>query len=648
MFEIKNISKKYNDDYALNSVTLEIGKGLNFIIGASGSGKTTLLKIISGMEQEFDGQVSYNNKDIKTLTNSEKSYFYNSVFGFVWQDFNLIEDLTVLENIKLPQYLKDTQNQREIVKIMKDLKISELINQKVKNLSGGQKQRVAIARELVKNPDVIIADEPTSALDEKSSKVTMDILREIAKVKTVIIVTHDTSLIGTNSNVFELDKGELITKHQSEPIKTTKEQASLKCRLSLKNAYSIAITNTKRKIGKFIITASSLLIAATLLLVSVSGTIGDSSTKMFDTLFSTYGDGILDINIVGSFTSAGGTGTGGNKDEPKADVKQNIGGMYNKFLNDDRVSHAVFLQAFSNIKITAEGKEYKIQTSNSVPVVNKLTAGKMPMGSGNEVVVPKSFIEKMNITDKQAIGKTISFKGEVYNWDSGQPIIMPVTTDVTIVGVVDTTVISEYEGKKSEYSVDDSFFFSKSALDKMRAQGNMSGDKINFSIRAKTPADMIAIKDELNAKGIVPLGRFELVEDMVRLNTQTTAQSGSATTLISVLSVILAIAVALITAIMRKREYAIYKVSGFNNKNINLFSFAEFNIAAITAAVLFLVASPLINKGTTAFFHADILNGKLLITGILLVVAMGVVSYLAELIVAVKTNAVTALKTGDR
>ncbi|MBU3142853.1 ABC transporter ATP-binding protein [Clostridium sp. CF012] len=646
MFEIKNISKKYNDDYALNSVTLEIGKGLNFIIGASGSGKTTLLKIISGMEQEFDGQVSYNNKDIKTLTNSEKSYFYNSVFGFVWQDFNLIEDLTVLENIKLPQYLKDTQNQREIIKIMKDLKISELINQKVKNLSGGQKQRVAIARELVKNPDVIIADEPTSALDEKSTKVTMDILREIAKVKTVIIVTHDTSLIGTNSNVFELDKGELIKKPQSELIKTTKNQASLKCRLSLKNAYSIAITNTKRKIGKFIITTLSLLIAATLLLVSISGAIGDSSTKMFDTLFSTYGDGILDINIVGSFTSAGGTD--GNKDDPKADVKQNIGGMYNKFLNDDRVSHVVFLEAFSNIKITAEGKDYNIQTSNSVPVVNKLTAGKMPMGSGNEVVVPKSFIEKMNITDKQAIGKTISFKGEVYNWDSGQPVLMPVTTDATIVGVVDTTVISEYEGKKSEYSVDDAFFFSKSALDKMRAQGNMSGDKINFSIRAKTPADMIAIKDELNAKGIVPLGRFELVEDMVRLNTQTTAQSGSATTLISVLSVILAIVVALITAIMRKREYAIYKVSGFNNKNISLFSFAEFNIAAITAAVLFLVASPLINKGTMAFFHADILNRKLLITGILLVVAMGVVSYLAELIVAVKTNAVTALKTGDR
>ncbi len=644
MFQIKNVSKKYKNEYALKDVTLDIGKGVNFIIGASGSGKTTLLKILSGMEQEFDGEVFYNDKKIKNLTNREKSNFYSNVFGFVWQDFNLIEDLTVFENIKLPQYLKDRENEKEIFKIMKELKISDLMNHKVKNLSGGQKQRVAIARELIKNPKVIIADEPTSALDEKSAKITMAILQEIAKTKIVIIVTHDTSLIDANSNVYEFDKGELIAKPKSEAIKTMKKQSLLKGRLGIKNAYSIAITNTKRKLGKFIISAFSLLISATLLLGSVSGTIRNSSTKVFDTLFSNYGEGILDINIVSSFTSA----SGGKEDEPKANVKQNIDGLYSKFLNDNRVSHVALLQAYSNIKVTVDGKDYDIQNSNSMPVINKLTVGKMPMGSDNEVVVPKSFIKKMNIIDKDAIGKMISFKGEVYNWDSGKPVIMPVTTEAKIVGVADTTVINEFEGKKYEMSIDDSFFFSKSALDKMRDQANISGDGINLSIRAKTPADMISIKDELNTKGIVPLGRFELVEDMVRLNTQTTVQTGSTTILISLLAVILALAIALITAIMRKREYAIYKVSGFSNKSISLFSFAECSVSVIFAVMLFFVALPFINKVTKAFFSADILNTRLSVTWIILVIVIGVVSYAAALIVPVKINVAAALKTGDR
>ncbi|WP_313894644.1 ABC transporter ATP-binding protein [Psychrobacillus sp.] len=211
MFEIKNVCKKYNGEFALNNISVAIGKGLNFIVGASGSGKTALLKIISGMEQHFDGDVSYSGKDIKALTNAEKSYFYNNVFGFVWQDFNLLEELTVLENVLLPQYLKDGPKNKHAEKTLKELRIYDIAGQKVKSLSGGQKQRVAIARELMKNPQVIIADEPTSALDEKSSKITMDILREISKKRTVIIVTHDTSLIRDKDNVFELDKGELIS-----------------------------------------------------------------------------------------------------------------------------------------------------------------------------------------------------------------------------------------------------------------------------------------------------------------------------------------------------------------------------------------------------------------------------------------------------
>ena len=513
MFEIKNVSKQFGEEYALRNVSMTIGKGLNFIIGSSGSGKTTLLKIISGLEQAFDGEVFYCGQNVKSLTEQEKSYYYNNIFGFVWQDFNLLEDLTVLENVMLPQYLKPQQDKKAVMKVLRELKISELADQKASKLSGGQKQRVAIARELVKNPQVIIADEPTSALDETSAKTTMDILRDISKSRTVIVVTHDTALIDGKSKVYELDKGELISAPEALSAKQGKSTQKSGHKLTFLNACKLALGGMKSKAGRTATTALSLVIAATLLLVTVSGAITDSSQSAFQRLFDTYGEGILDISIVGSFTSAGGT-DGNKNDGPNANVDQNIDGLYDNYLHDERVTHIVYTQAYHNISVTVEGKEYLIDTSGTVPTVNELIAGTMPMGDDNEIVIPKSFLEKLGVSAEEALGKSVDFKGAVYNWDSGEPVSMPVSITAKIVGVVDTTVRYEYNGQMMEFSVDDSFFFSKAALDNMRGQAKIESGEGNFTIRAKTPADMIAIKDELNAQGIVPLGRFELVEDI--------------------------------------------------------------------------------------------------------------------------------------
>ena len=644
MFEIKNISKKYNNEFALKDISLDIGKGLNFIVGASGSGKTTLLKIISGMDSSFEGDVFYKGKSVKNLSENEKSYFYNNVFGFVWQDFNLIEELTVLENVCTPQYLKDTQNKAEIAKVLRQLKISELAEQKVNKLSGGQKQRVAIARELVKNPEVIIADEPTSALDEKTSKSIMDILRDIAKTRTVIIVTHDLSHVDSKSSVFELDKGELISKPNNEILKSPSKVIKSKHKLSIKNALKLASVNYKSKLSKFLISSVAFAVSATLLLVSLSGLISNTSQSAFDELFNTYGDGILDISIITSFMSA----AGGDEDKPNADVTQNIGGLYDKYLNDSRVEHIVLSQAFDDIKVNVDGKEYDIDFSGNTPVLNKLIAGKMPMGNGNEVVIPDSLVKKMGLTNEDILGKEINFQGSIYNWDSGEPILMPTTITATIVGVIDTTVIYDYEGQIGEFTVDDSFFFSKSAVIDMRNQAEILSEDINFIIRANTPADMISIKDELNADGIVPLGRFELVEDMVRLNQQTTEQSGSATIVIGMLSVVVSIAIAMITAFMRRREYAIYKVSGFNNVHLSILNIAESFMMCLSSITLFLLASPIIIIATKKAFNAEILDAKLLSIGCLLVILVVAICYIISTIISSTTVASKILKTGDK
>lgn len=647
MFEIKNVSKQFGAEYALRNITLRIGSGLNFIIGSSGSGKTTLLKIISGMEQHFEGEALYCGQSIKTLTDGEKSYYYNNVFGFVWQDFNLLDDLTVLENVMLPGYLKQEQDKNAVMKVLRQLKISELANQKAGKLSGGQKQRVAIARELIKNPQVIIADEPTSALDEASAKITMDILRDISKSRTVIVVTHDTALIDKSAKVYELDKGELIAAAEPTQKNSPKPEVKKPHVLKIGSASKIALHNTKSKWGRFAATTLSLLVAATLLLVTVSGSIGDSGQAAFDKLFETYGESILDISVVGSFTGGAGT-DGSKKEEPNADVTQNIDGLYNRYKADSRVQHIVFTQAFNDIRITVDDKEYRVDSSGSVPTVNMLTAGNMPTGDGNEVVVPNSFVKSMGLTDEEALGKTLDFDAAVYNWDSGEPVLVPVQITVKIVGVVDSTVRYESGGNIEEYTVDDAFFFSKSALDTMRVQGKIEKNAADFTIRTKNPAEMIAIKDELNADGIVPLGRFELVEDMVRLNQQTTQQSGSAVVIIGLLSVVVVLAVSVMTALTRKREYAIYKVSGYNRGHLVLMTTLEFCIASLTSGVLFLCLSPLANLATTAFWGVNIVSTVPLLVGVLLVLAMGAFSCMVTAIISSTVQASVSLKTGDR
>lgn len=647
MFEIKNVSKQYNGEFALLNTSLTIGKGMNFIVGASGSGKTTLLKIISGMEQDFDGEVYYCDKSIKGLTTNEKSYFYNNIFGFIWQDFNLLEDLSVLENVLLPQYLSNKHNRKNAETILKDFKIFDLAHQKAKNLSGGQKQRVAIARELMKNPEVIIADEPTSALDEKTAKTTMDILRAISKSRTVIVVTHDTSLITSKDNVYELDKGELVSKPENVTVKSSEPKTQNSHSLSIKNAFTLTKSTIHRKFGRFAIATLALMVAGILLLTTVNGTVKNSSQGEFDQLIDTYGEGLKDISVVSSFMSAGGT-DGSTEDQPNANVDQDIGGLYDKYVGDQRVDFTAFLQAFNDINVTISGKEYKIESTGSAPTINKLVAGRMPTGTDYEIVVPDSFVNMLGISNEQAIGKEIDFSGAVYNWDTGEPVLKDTSITATIVGVADTSQYIEYEGNITEYSVTDAFFFSKSALDDLRGQAEINNDTMNFLIRAKTPADMISIKDELNETGIVPLGRFELVEDIVRLNKQTTEQSGSASVLIGILSVVMVGAIFLITGFMRNREYAIYKVSGFNTAHLSLLNLTEMITATIAAILLMLVSSPLIDLATKGLFDVNILNSKMLVTGALLIALLAVVAYLTTAITIFKSNITTALKTGDR
>ena len=550
----------------------------------------------------------------------------------------------MLQNVLLPAGLAGGEKSAQSV--LRQMKLEDLQHQKVKNLSGGQKQRVAIAREMMKNPKVIFCDEPTSALDGKSAKIVMDILHVLAKSRTVIVVTHDTSFIGKNDAVYELDKGELVSAPENQPGKVPAYQPPAFPRLSVGSALTLAARNLKNNVGRFLISALALVVSGTLLLTTFNGVLSKSGQGEFDRLVDTYGESILDIDLVGSFMSASGSGT--QEEKPNGNVDQDIGGLYEKYQDDSRVEFLVTMQAFEDIQVTLEGKSYTVEKSGNSPVLTKLLSGTIPAGEDFQVVIPLKLAEKMGFTPETALGKTMDFSASVFQWQGNTPIPKPVKLTATICGVADNTVVYDYEEQQNSFTVDDSFFFNRSAMEEIRSQAGISDKSANFTMRAKTPEDLISLKDELNKMGIVPLGRFELVEDIVRLNQQTARQSGSAGTIIALLSVLLAVLIFAMTALLRMREYAIYKVTGYAASHLAIITLGETLLSAIGAAMLFLALSPLLNLATKALFAASILSAGKLLVGVLLILEVSLAAWAAQLPAVAAASCKRMLQSGDK
>lgn len=219
IINIKNISKMFSTDrmdtYGLKDVSFDI-RNQDFIAikGASGSGKTTLLNILGLLSSPTSGEYKLKGKDMLRLKKYEKAFIRNEFIGFIFQDFNLIEDLTVMKNVELPLiYRKGISRQKRLSLVEQALErvgLSHRLHHFPKQLSGGQQQRVAIARSIVGSPSIILADEPTGNLDTKNSQAIMDLLKELNESgSTICLVTHDTRYDEMVNRRFYIEDGQL-------------------------------------------------------------------------------------------------------------------------------------------------------------------------------------------------------------------------------------------------------------------------------------------------------------------------------------------------------------------------------------------------------------------------------------------------------
>lgn len=228
MIKINNLNKTYsmgknNQVQALKNINLEIGEGeFLALVGPSGSGKTTLLNQLGCIDDFDSGDITINGSSIKNKNEEERTVFRREHVGFIFQSYNLIPVLTILENVQFPlSLLRKTQQELEetALKMINEVGLEKYKNRRPTELSGGQQQRVSIARALVKSPSVVLADEPTANLDSENSKNILKLLSELnEKYKvTVIFSTHDKLVMEYAKRLVFLEDGE-IKKEESKRI----------------------------------------------------------------------------------------------------------------------------------------------------------------------------------------------------------------------------------------------------------------------------------------------------------------------------------------------------------------------------------------------------------------------------------------------
>ncbi len=218
MLQVKNLVKRYvtasGTVTALDHVSIDFPRrGMVFLLGKSGSGKSTLLNVSGGLDEPDEGEVIVNGKSSKEFTKSDFDSFRNTYVGFVFQEYNILGELTVEENVALALELQGRPRDRELVeKILREVDLGGLGERRPATLSGGQKQRVAIARALVKDPQIIMADEPTGALDSKTGAQVFDTLKKLSKEKLVVVVSHDRDFAeGYADRIIELCDGAIVS-----------------------------------------------------------------------------------------------------------------------------------------------------------------------------------------------------------------------------------------------------------------------------------------------------------------------------------------------------------------------------------------------------------------------------------------------------
>jgi ABC-type lipoprotein export system ATPase subunit len=545
MLQINNLRKTYkigkHQVIALDDVSFNLPNGkLVAIVGPSGCGKTTMMNLIGALDADFKGDVIVNGKSLKQAGAKEIDTYRKNTVGFIFQQFNLLNSLTSIQNVELALDLSGTSKQDKIRKargLLSRVGLTDQMKKKVNLLSGGQRQRVAIARALANDPEIILADEPTGALDVKTGDQVMELLKKISEEKLVLMVTHAPELAETYADlIVKMEDGKIISIEENiasiSPDDSKIEQIEkieTKSKMSFLSALKMSLRNAWLKKGRTLATAIGTSIGICGISLAIAITSGTTNA--------------VNTQIKGIFpTNAITVGLKENADKPLRDLKPIKYGDINAVMALDKNIYAY------NFQIGGKGipvasfysldqsiiKDEKLMTKLSEQatreklvmmmapgvledVKNDIQYGTLPkVGSINEIVISLSTakdLEKNGGNLKNLVGKNIYVRylkqGSNPHADQGGIPEVPIVKAWKIAGIANTTtLIDTYYAKSTwpanfyekEFNMDKAtlestalVLYSKTTkdLDTELQKLSDSQDKYTFDLTAKTISSQV-------------------------------------------------------------------------------------------------------------------------------------------------------------
>ncbi len=454
MIKLINVNKYYqsgNDKvHVIRNLNYEFpDTGLIFILGPSGSGKSTLLNLLGGLDKPDSGEIWIENREISSFNKKEHNYYLNSYLGFVFQEYNILKDLNLKENISLSleiQGIKTKIAKRKINKIIEEVELTGLEKRKVSQLSGGQKQRIAIARALVKEPNLIIADEPTGNLDSETSNKIFELFKKLSKNRLIIIVTHDeesANLYG--DDILKIDTASIDQQDDNKNNNLNEETTNSidlqfkhklileKTKIPLKTIFKLSFKNIWQKKLRYLLMFIITIISLTFLAFSIELN-GD---KLYQNVYTTINN---NVNYADIYQLSPNSSINTEKDfyskYKKGELMDNAYGVIKNFASD------LTLHKYQTVSINYA--KYGLEKANFLynGILNtiiyydetntyNLLAGKLPHPDKPEILITDFILDALKhfgIVDSNSTIYSIL----------NQYIDLGYSTNFKIVGVIET------------------------------------------------------------------------------------------------------------------------------------------------------------------------------------------------------------------